>query len=201
MAEHWELDGTYMEACTCDVGCPCVFLSEPTQGDCKGLVAWHIDRGRYGDTTLDGTNIALALHAPGNMKDGNWKVALYLDESASPEQKEALTAIFGGQAGGHPAVLGQHIGEVLGVSEASIRYRIDGKRHSLRIGDVAAADIEAVPGQDGGDVVLQGHPLAVGPGHPMVVAKSQKAEYKDQGYDWTISDRNGFFSRFTYQGP
>ena len=201
MTQQWKLDGMYMEACTCEVGCPCIFLSAPSQGDCKGLVAWHIDQGNYGDTALDGTNVALALHSPGNMKDGNWRVALYLDERASAEQKEALTAIFGGQAGGHPALLGKHIGEVMGVSETDIDYKREGKRHSLRIGTAGSADIEAVPGQDGSDVTIEGHPLAVGPGFPMVVAKSQKASYKDQGYDWTISDRNGFYSRFSYQGP
>jgi hypothetical protein len=34
----WGLSGTYFESCNCDTACPCVFLSEPTEGDCTVLV-------------------------------------------------------------------------------------------------------------------------------------------------------------------
>ena len=101
----WHLDGTYFEACNCDVACPCIFLSAPTEGECTVLVAWHIDRGRDGEVSLDGLNAAMAVHAPGHMMQTKWRAALYLDERASEPQQQSLTKIFGGQAGGHPAVL------------------------------------------------------------------------------------------------
>ena len=37
MAEKWNLDGTYMEACNCEVACPCIFTSPPTEEDCTAL--------------------------------------------------------------------------------------------------------------------------------------------------------------------
>ena len=86
----WSVEGTYIEACNCEAACPCIFLSPPTEGECKAVVGWHVDKGRHGDTSLDGLNAALIAYAPGNMKDGQWKVALYLDERGNDAQRTAL---------------------------------------------------------------------------------------------------------------
>lgn len=200
MTEQWKLDGAYFEACNCAAACPCVFLSDPTEGECTALVAWHIDEGNFGDVNLDGLNVALAVYSPGNMAKVEWKAALYLDERAEQDQQDALTQIFGGQAGGHPARLGEHIGEVLGVENVAIEYDAGEKRRSIRIGNVGEAEIEAVAGQNEAEITVSNHPLAVAPGYPAVVAKSSKLTYQDHGYEWEISERNGFFSPFTYQG-
>ena len=47
MPEKWKLTGTYFEACSCDVACPCTFLSAPTRGDCTALAGWHIENGNF----------------------------------------------------------------------------------------------------------------------------------------------------------
>lgn len=200
MATEWKLDGTYFEACNCDVACPCVFLSPPTPEDCTVLVGWHINQGKFGDVALDGLNVALAVHSPGHMVEVKWKAALYLDEKADEDQKQALTQIFAGQAGGHPARLGAHIGEVLGVKSVAIDYQANGKRRSIQIADVAEAEIEAIEGQGGAEVTIENHPLCIAPGYPAVTAKSKKFSYQDYGLQWQISEKNGFFSPFKYQG-
>lgn len=196
----WNLDGTYFEACNCDVACPCIFLSAPTEGECTVLVAWHIDRGRDGDVALDGLNVAMAVHAPGHMMQTKWRAALYLDERASEPQQQSLTKIFGGQAGGQPAVLAQFVDEILGVTSTAIDYQAVGKDRSLTIPNVASIEIEALAGQNGDEVTVSGHPLCIAPGHPAVVAKSSQVSYTDHGMTWTISGKNGLFSPFTYQG-
>lgn len=200
MAEQWKLGGTYFEACNCATACPCLFLSAPTEGECTALVAWHIDEGNFGDIDLDGLNIALAVHSPGHMMEVDWKAVLYLDERANQDQKDALTQIFGGQAGGHPARLGEHIGEVLGVESAAIEYHAGEKRRSIRIGNVGEADIEAVVGQNEADITISNHLLAVAPGYPGVLAESSKLAYRDHGFEWELSGKNGLYSPFTYQG-
>lgn len=82
----WTVNGTYLEACNCEAACPCVFFSPPTEGNCTVLLGWHIDSGKQGDTVLDGLNVAMLVHSPGHMKDGNWQVALYLDDRADAAQ-------------------------------------------------------------------------------------------------------------------
>lgn len=196
----WEMTGTYMEACNCQEACPCVFLSPPTEGECTGLVGWHIEEGQHAGRDLGGRNVALALYSPGRMSDGDWKVALYIDERADDEQRESLHEIFGGQLGGHPARLAEMIGEVLGVSYVPVAFRKNGSRFRLRIGDVGEANIEAVRGQDDKEITIENHPLAVAPGFPAVLAESESLTYNDHGYDWEISERNGLYSPFAYRG-
>jgi hypothetical protein len=196
----WNLQGTYFETCNCEVACPCVFLSPPTEGECRVLVAWHVDQGQDGEVDLAGLNVAMAIHSPGHMMQTKWRAALYLDARANDAQKQALTRIFAGQAGGHPAALAAFIGDVLGVASVGIDYRARGKKRSLSIPGIVSAEIEAIPGQGGGDVTISGHPLCVAPGEPAVVAKSGRLDYSDHAMTWAISDRNGFYSAFAYQG-
>ena len=201
MADKWSITGTYFEACNCEAACQCVFLSPPDVDECTLLVAWHIDSGTIGDVSLDGFNVALAIHSPGHMTQVQWRVALYLDERTSQAQQDALTQIFAGQAGGHFAVLGAHIGEVLGVTKVAISYQAEGKRRSLRIPDIADVEIEGIEGGGGAEVTVSGNPLGIVPGEPMIVGRSTRLSYHDHGMDWEITAKNGFYSPFTYQGP
>jgi hypothetical protein len=200
MSSHWELNGAYFESCNCDAACPCIFLGPPTRGDCTLLVAWHIDQGHFGDTRLNGLNTVLAVHSPGHMLQTKWKAALYLDERATQEQRDSLTKIFAGQAGGHLAHVAACVGEVLGVKAVPIDYRVEGKRRSISIKGLADLEIEAVPGQNGAEVTIAGPPFCIVPGIPSVVAKSKRLSYRDYGYQWELSDRNGFYSAFAYKG-
>ncbi len=195
----WNLDGTYFEACNCEAACPCIFTSPPTEGECTALVAWHIDKGRFGDTTLDGLNVALAVHAPGTMVATKWKVAAYFDDKASPAQNDALHAIFGGKAGGHPAVLASFIGEMVGAANVPMHYHADGRKSSLSIPKVAEASIEALEGQGGEPITIEGHPLCIAPGKAATVARSSDTTYSDHGWKWKFSGRSGLMSGFAYR--
>lgn len=195
----WNLNGTYFEACNCEAACPCIFTSPPTEGECTALVAWHIDKGHYGDTALDGLNIALAVHAPGTMVATKWKAAAYFDDKASAEQSDALHAIFGGKAGGHPAVLTSFIGELVGASSATMEYHADGRKSSLSIAGIADTAIEMVEGQGGKPIVVEGHPFCIAPGKPATVARSSAFALADHGWDWEFSGRSGLISEFAYQ--
>ncbi len=199
MAEKWKVRGTYFEACNCLPACPCNFTSPPTEGECKVVVAWHVDEGHHGTVDLAGLNAAFFAYAPGHMMEGKWQVALYTDEHASQEQAEALGKIFSGQDGGHLAALGPLIGEVLGVKAVPIEYHAEGNRRSVRIGGVAEADIEALTGQNGRPVELHNVPFTVVPDEPLVVAKASRYRFDDYGLSVDISGRNGYYSPFSYQ--
>jgi hypothetical protein len=196
----WNVSGTYFESCNCEAACPCVFLSPPTTGECTAVLGWHIDSGEFEDLSVDGLNVGLAVYVDGHMANGGWRVALYVDDRASEEQTEALGAIFSGAAGGHPAVLGGFIGEVMGVAPAAISFDSDTSSLSFKAGDVAEVQLTAIEGQGGELVTVTNHPLAVAPGNAAVAARSDKLRYTDHGYDWELSGRNGFFSPFQYEG-
>ncbi|HKY95475.1 MAG TPA: DUF1326 domain-containing protein [Kiloniellales bacterium] len=195
----WRVEGKYMEACNCETVCPCIFFSPPTEGQCTAFIVWEVDKGNRGDVRLDGLRAALLAHAKGNMKNGNWQVALYVDERANDAQREALSAIFSGGAGGHLSALGPLIGEVLGVRPAKISVMRSGKQTSFSVAGVADTAIAPIEGQGGGPVTVSGHPLAVVPGVPFLVHRSERLAVKDYSLACAVEGRSGFTAPFVYE--
>ena len=66
------------------------------------------------------------------MGHGNWSVGLVIDERASAEQREAITAIASGAAGGPMAALSGLIGKFLGVESAPIAFERSGVKWSVK---------------------------------------------------------------------
>lgn len=194
----WHLQGGYFEACNCETACPCIWLKAPTEGVCKLLVAWHIDTGYFETTRLDGLNVVLACLSPGTMIAGSWQAALYIDEGANAEQTQAISEIFGGRAGGHPQILMSLVSEVLGIEKTPIHYTAENNHRRLSIPGIAEAEIESIEGIAGGQATIANPPLCVVPSHASVVARSKHFRYNDYRFDWTFSERNGFYSDFEY---
>lgn len=197
--DGWKLAGTYFEACSCEVVCPCIFQSAPSHGDCAVVYAWNIREGSDGTTALDGLNVALAAFADGHMQKVKWLAALYIDGRATPAQLASLKRIFTGKAGGHPAALAGFFEKFIGVKSAPIRYELDGKKRAVEIPGILKASIHAIPGQAGGDAVVTGHPLGLAPGQPLVVAQSDRVTLTDYDWKWKFSGRAGGYSPFLYQ--
>lgn len=195
----WRLQGRYFETCNCASACPCVWLQSPTEGDCKLLVAWHIDSGYLEGTRLDGLNVALACHAPGHMMQGDWRAALYIDQAADDTQTEALIQLFSGQASGHLSVLMGFVGTVWGIKRVEIDYQEQDDTRRLLIPGIAAAEIQSIQGIRGGEALIGNPPLCVVASHPAVVAKSRHYHYQDYGQTWEFSERNGYHSAFEYR--
>ncbi len=198
MSEDWKLTGEFFECCNCDVVCPCIFLKPPSNGTCKGYLAWHITDGTMGRVNLSHLNVAIWLDAPGLLVDGNIKMSYYIDESASSEQHDALAKIFTGQAGGHPAVLAGLVGENVGVHTAKIRFLSDGKRRELDVEGVGTVRMNAVEGADGGTVTLLNHPLAVAPGSATTAYESEHLDYSCAGTTGEHSGTSGLGAHFQY---
>ena len=77
------LEGDYFDECTCKISCPCIFLNEATEDLCDGVFAWHIVRGDKDGLDLSNLNVAMAWHSGKQMQDGDWRVAMYIDERAA----------------------------------------------------------------------------------------------------------------------
>jgi hypothetical protein len=84
----------------------------------------------------------MVADTPALMNSGNWRVGLFMDAAASPEQAEGLGAVFSGQRGGVLADLAPLIGEMLGMQTAPIEYADDGRRHRVKIGDSVDIEVE-----------------------------------------------------------
>ena len=135
----WRVNGQYYETCSCDFICPCLpgqMAVKPTKGSCTFAMAFQIDRGTYGSTSLDGLGFVVLGLTPEVMGKGNWSVGLIADERASAEQRDAITAIASGGAGGPMAVLSGLIGTFLGVETAAIQFTRAGVNWSVKAGNL-----------------------------------------------------------------
>lgn len=208
MPSPWRLAGEYLENCNCEVLCPCIVgprndrggaMARPTEGYCDVPVVFQIRDGAYGDLRLDGLATALAIHTPGPMGDGNWTEALYLDERGEPAQRTALEAIFGGAAGGPPGGLAALVSTRLPTRYVPIRFEQDGTRRRATIPGILEVEIEGLAGADRvGEVWLDNvrHFAA----RRLAVARATRSSYRDHGFTWNHTGRNGHYAPFSWQG-
>ncbi len=142
----WSLKGSYVETCSCDLMCPCNFSFDhgATYDYCRVTLVFDISEGEIEGTDVSGLKVAAIADTPKVMTEGNWRLGMFVDERATDEQVEKLTAVFGGQKGGPMEGLAPLIGEMLGVERAAIEVVNDGLRHSVRIGDSVDFEIEDI---------------------------------------------------------
>lgn len=143
MAEKWQLDGKVLISCNCDWGCPCNFNARPTTGKCEGGWTWHIERGAYGDITLDGLNFSVYANWPGAIHEGNGEALILVDERADGRQRKAIEVILEGKSGGPWQVLGWTWPKVHGPFAVPYDLAFDGVRTRLRCGEYV--DVECGP--------------------------------------------------------
>jgi hypothetical protein len=199
----WKISGEYMETCNCNFLCPCLpsnLTESPTEGECKAAVALRIDTGVKDGVALDGLTFIVMIHSPGAMHDGNMTVGIIIDERATPEQAEAITAIATGAAGGPMAALGPLVTKVAGVERRPIEFTSDGLLRSVRAGDLVDQACEGFA-----SVVTPGEPISViNAAHPvntrLALARATRSVFRVFGIEWKDSSgtRNGHFAPFAW---
>ena len=145
----WNVSGQYYETCSCDFVCPCItgqMTVAPTQGTCTVAMGFQIERGKYGDASLDGLGFIILGLTPEAMIKGNWTVGVIVDEHATPEQRDAIVAIASGAAGGPMAALSGLVGKMAGVETAPIRFERNGPRWSVSAGKLVQMSAEPAMG-------------------------------------------------------
>jgi hypothetical protein len=201
---QWHLSGDYFENCNCSVVCPCVvsktapLTSRPTEGVCDLAVIVHIDRGRYGEVALDGLNVALAVHWPGPMVEGNGSVGAYIDQRADDRQTEALGAIFTGAAGGPMASFAPLIFKYLGVKKVPITYRVEGEKRFAEIPDMLHMAVDPLPTMhpSGEMWASTGHPIS--PDRLAFAVGASGNTFSDHDMRWDNSGKNGHYAPITW---
>jgi hypothetical protein len=182
----YELEGTLLEVCNCDILCPCWVGEDPDNGTCDAIVAWHVDKGSINGLDVSGHTVALLGFVPGNILQGNWKAALFVDDGASDEQHGALIDAFTGKLGGPLADTAGLIGEVVSVERVPITHEIVEGKGTIRIGSVAEAVMEPYRGPSGGVTTLNDSVFSTIPGSPAWVAKA--STYKRNSGKYGLND-------------
>src|SRR5246127_4856422 len=96
----FDITASYIEACSCDMFCPCYFNTRSTHhhdGEfCRANLVLRTDKGYYKDTKLDGAKVWIATDLGSDWSTGkdSW-VVIHFDPSVSKEQQAALGDILG----------------------------------------------------------------------------------------------------------
>ncbi|KAA1172868.1 DUF1326 domain-containing protein [Marinobacter salinexigens] len=141
----WRIKGQEFVNCNCDLGCPCQFMARPTHGDCKAFAAVKIEDGFFGDTRLDGLAFAMTLKWPGAIHEGNGSAQAFVDERASPEQRDALMAILSGETSEPGATFFNVFASTLTEMHdpvfcpIEIDCDVDGRNATVRVADLVEA--------------------------------------------------------------
>ncbi|ARP96553.1 DUF1326 domain-containing protein [Bordetella genomosp. 13] len=198
----YHLEGRLLEVCNCNVLCPCWIGEDPDNGTCDTIVAWRIDKGTVDDVDVSGNTVAAVAHVPGNILEGNWKAAIYVDEHASDAQERSLLKVYTGQAGGPIADLAKLIGEVVSVERAPIRFTVEEGKGELEIGADYYARLEPYLGATGGQTTLTDTIFSTVPGAPVFVGKAPTYRSRNEalGINVDIKNHNALQSTFVFDG-
>jgi hypothetical protein len=200
----WAISGRYYETCSCDFVCPCILTqltARPTKDSCTFAMAMAIDAGSFGGVDLNGIPFIVLGFTPGPMGQGNWSVGLVVDERASDQQRDAITAIASGGAGGPMEPLAAMIGKFLGVERAPIVIETSGVKWSAVADGLVNMSAEGIMGID----PRNPEPLAIdNTGHPvntrLALAHALRSHVHALGLTWddTSGRNNGHFAPFSW---
>jgi hypothetical protein len=204
-APSWNISGQYFETCSCDFVCPCILgqmAVRPSKGSCTFAMTMQIERGSFGSVALDGIPFIVLGYTPAEMGKGDWSVGLVVDDRATAEQRDAITAIASGAAGGPMAPLSGLIGKFLGVEQAPIAIDRSGLKFSVKAGSLVDM---AGEGQMGIDPRATEPMFIENTGHPvsnrLALAHASKSHVQALGLAWDDASgrNNGHFAPFNWR--
>jgi len=186
--------GDYAEACECASVCHCFWKEDATFNDCRGILAWHVTKGSYQGTDLQGVTFAASMtHSGKNVEAcvGQLEGVLFLPADATAAQREAVRAMM--QANVGPAF------SKLAVRDAVVHFRKDGERREVSIDGVGGFEAEPLESALGGVPSINRPPsafaLAVN-----YCAVAEHHTYGDGENHWDFSGRNSFYGDFELPG-
>jgi hypothetical protein len=198
----YQLEGSLLEVCTCNILCPCWVGEDPDGGTCEGLFAWRFDKGSVNGTDVAGRVFGWFAHIPGNILEGNWRIVVFVDDETTEEQQQALLDVWTGKLGGPIADLAQLVGEVIAVERVPITFTVEGVKGTLKFGDFASARLEPYKGATGQSTTLHDTVFTTIPGSPAYVGKSEhyKVDMPKYGFELDLEGHNAVQGEFRFEG-
>jgi hypothetical protein len=198
----YNLQGTLLEACSCNVLCPCWIGEDPDKGTCDAFLGYHFDKGEINGVDVSGLSMVVLAQIPGNvLTPKSWKIIVLLDDKATDEQAQAITDAYTGKLGGPLADLAQLVGEMVAVERVPILHEVKSGAGKLQAGDYVVAAMEPYRGPDGSITTLRDSIFSTIPGSPAYVAKAAyhrvNATKFGPNWNWAFEGRNAVQGDYT----
>lgn len=175
--------------------------AKPSKGSCTFAMGFRIDQGKYGDVPLNGLGFIVVGMTPEEMGKGNWSAGVMVDERANAEQRDAITAIASGAAGGPMAALSGMITKFVGVESAAIRFEQDSMKWSVHASTLVSMSATPAMGID----PAASEPLRLSnTGHPanssVLLARAVESHVNAFGLSWNDASghNSGQYAPFSW---
>lgn len=156
----WRIKAQAVESCSCKMVCRCTLgPAEPDQGWCSAALGFDIVEGDADGVDLAGVKFVILGDLPGDFFGGFDAARLYVDESASDEQRTAVEEILQGKRGGLWEGLREAIRKWLPTKSAAISFG-NGDSPSVTVDGVGRNTLQPLQTEDGKRAVLENAPVA-----------------------------------------
>jgi hypothetical protein len=197
----WNLQGEWIESCSCEMVCPCNFGPDrkATQGWCSAAIGLNIRQGASDGVDLSNARAVFVGDFPGNFALGNGVGRVYLDEAMSEDQRRELEAILTGQRGGiWEALAGGAISTMLPAKVARITLD-SGDSPSVSVSGIGEMQLQRVKDEKGNQAELANSPVATAFGLGVDELAVPQGEWSDPELRSWPAGGSGGVMRFNWQ--
>jgi hypothetical protein len=182
----WHFNAQYIEACSCNLFCPCYMDAKPDKDFCDMNNVIRVKSGHYGDVKLDGMKIWMSGNLGANFAKGEAEsLILTFEPSASQEQVDAAVKCL---AHIYPVKPKQ-----TAIDRAPIEWEVQGDTAHAKLGDgQGEVTLTAQKGANGRPVVISNLKYWGADRNKGFNLYRSEHHYKGHGQDYSFKDANGF---------
>jgi len=206
----FDMTASYIEACSCDMFCPCYFNTHSTnhmgmggqhmdEHYCRANLVLKVDKGHYKDTKLDGAKVWIGSDLGSDWSTGkdSWLVANF-DPSVSKEQQAALLDIVTQLYSAIPF-------QTKAVSNTAFSWDVDtktGVAHAKMADGKGEVVLERVAGNKPGEEVVMRNLKywSAQSNEGFRMWKSKHEAFEGDGHKFSYDGTNGFLITIHYSG-
>lgn len=198
----FDITASYIEACSCDMFCPCYFNDHSTthgnEHYCRANLVLRVDKGNYKDVKLDGAKVWIATDLGSDWSTGkNSWVVLNYHPSVTPAQRTALNDIIG--------QLYPFQWQKMDVATAAFTWNVDtkvGVAHAKMSDGKGEVVLERVKGASPDrDIVIQNLKYWMAQSNNgFHMWKSKHEAFEGQGHKFSYDGTNGFLITIHFSG-
>ena len=202
----WTIKGEFVEACSCNMLCPCWYgvqdLMIMDQGWCASPWLVRVEEGESNGVDISGCNVALVTYFPGpTLFDGEGTGRVYLDVNNSAEQRRELEAIFTATRGGPLEVIGSLVSTWLSTQITDIDVSEDNGTIEAEVGDFGSIVPTRMVNEVGDTVALHDAGFALVwnfDNNVAEMAPSDGTSWRDPDFPVAWNGKSGAVGHFTW---
>ncbi|NQD94513.1 DUF1326 domain-containing protein [Pseudomonas sp. CrR25] len=201
----WRLQGVEFAACNCNWGCPCQFSSLPSHGNCEAVVSMRIEQGHYNDVSLDDLCWVATFAWPKAIHEGNGRCQVFIEDKATPAQRQALLHILAGEDTEPGAtvfsVFASTLSEMHEPQFVPIEFSVDVDRREARTRIAGVLEVDGEPIRNPVTGEAQEARLILPNGFEFTEAQMASGSYQTQGAIKIAAQKShGHFARLHLTG-